>query len=129
MRLYTLPAINDDILQLPLGIDPPPVDNSVPVASLEHGGMVLIRDIFDFGRGDVETCDHEDRCFEYGNVGDGVDSEAEAEAEAVERVDGGSIWKLRTNSAPVLGGPERMTSIPGEARKSGWEVEGQGERM
>ena len=74
MRLYTLLATNDDILQLPLlSIDPPPVDNSVPVASLEHGGMVLIRDIFDFGKGDVETCDHEDRCFEYGNVGDGVD--------------------------------------------------------
>jgi hypothetical protein len=74
MRLYTLPAINNDILQLPLlGIDPLPVDNSVPAASLEHGGMVLIRDIFDFGRGDVETCGHEDQYFEYRNVGGGVD--------------------------------------------------------
>jgi hypothetical protein len=35
--------------------------------------MVLIRDIFDFGRGDVETCGHEDQYFEYRNVGDGVD--------------------------------------------------------
>jgi hypothetical protein len=74
MRLHALPAINDDILQLPLlGVDPSPIDSSVPVASLEHGETVLIHDIFDFGGGGVETCDHEDRCFEYENVGDGVD--------------------------------------------------------
>ena len=74
MRLYTLPAINDDRLQLPLlGIDPPPVNNSVLVASLEHSETALIRDIFEFGRGGVETCDHEDWCFEYGNVGHVVD--------------------------------------------------------
>jgi hypothetical protein len=52
-----------------------------------------------------------------------------SEAETVGRVDGRSIWKLRTNSTPFLAGPEKMDSILGEARKSGWQVEGQGERM
>jgi hypothetical protein len=61
MRLCTLFSINDD--RLHLDIDPPPIDNSVSVASLEYGGTVLIRDIFDFGRGGVETCDHEEKVY------------------------------------------------------------------
>jgi hypothetical protein len=73
MRLYTLPAINDDRLQPPLlSIDPPPVDNSVPVASLEHGETALICD-FQFRQRWRRDCGYEDRCFKYGNVGDGVD--------------------------------------------------------
>jgi hypothetical protein len=50
----------------------------------------------------------------------------DSEADTVERVDGRPIWKLRTNPTPVVAGPEKMGAIPGEARKSGWEVEGQG---
>jgi len=49
-----------------------------------------------------------------------------SDVETVGRVDRRSIWKLHTNSTPVLAGPERMDSIPGEARKSGWRSGGPG---
>jgi hypothetical protein len=50
----------------------------------------------------------------------------DSEADTVGRVDG---RRLRTNSTPVVVAPEKMGSILGEARKSGWKVEGQGERV
>jgi hypothetical protein len=53
----------------------------------------------------------------------------DSEADAVGRVDGRPIWRLRTNSTLVVVGPEKMGSILGKARKSGWRVEGQGERV